>query len=158
MNEAKSISIEIAEQFKTMLIADGKSAKTIESYVGDIVGFVEWLESKGVVFNGVLKRFHITSYRSYLQSIEMKVSTINKKINSLQSFNGFLIDNRYMTESVVDTKKDKAKVAAGSEAEVEVFSDEETERILFYIQDDERVTLRDRMIILMLLYTGVRVS
>ena len=51
-------------------------------------------------------------------------------------------------------KKDKVKIAAGSE---EVFTDAEIEKLLFYIQSEE-VTSRDRMLILLLLYTGVRVS
>jgi len=54
--------------------------------------------------------------------------------------------------------KDKIKVAAGSEGEVEVFSDEEVERILFHIENRQQVSQRDRAIILLLLYTGVRVS
>ncbi|WP_411682652.1 tyrosine-type recombinase/integrase [Clostridium thailandense] len=57
----------------------------------------------------------------------------------------------------MDLKKDKVKVAAGSEEEVEVFTDAEIEKLLFYIQSEE-LTSRDRLIILLLLYTGVRVS
>lgn len=45
----------ILENFKMSLIEDGKSPKTIESYVGDIKGFIELLESKGVEFNGTLQ-------------------------------------------------------------------------------------------------------
>ena len=36
------------------IIEDGKSARTIESYVGDIKSFIGFLESKGVDFNGNL--------------------------------------------------------------------------------------------------------
>lgn len=57
----------------------------------------------------------------------------------------------------MDLKKDKLKVAAGSEAEVEIFTDSEVEKILFYIQSDE-ISERNRLILCMLLYTGVRVS
>ena len=57
----------------------------------------------------------------------------------------------------MNLKKDKLKVAAGSEKEVEVFTDAEVEGFLFYIQS-EKVRSRDRLIILLLLYTGVRVS
>ena len=39
---------EIVENFKISLIEDGKSPKTIESYVGDIKAFKEFLGSKGV--------------------------------------------------------------------------------------------------------------
>ena len=42
----------VIEDFKISLIEDGKSAKTIESYIGDIRGFIEFLGSKGVEFNG----------------------------------------------------------------------------------------------------------
>lgn len=43
------------------------------------------------------------------------------------------MDKEYLTEQIVDLKKDKVKVAAGSEAEVEVFTDAEIEKLLFYI-------------------------
>lgn len=42
----------VIENFKIILIEDGKSPKTIESYIGDIRGFIEFLGSKGVEFNG----------------------------------------------------------------------------------------------------------
>lgn len=159
--DANTTIVTVAEKividFEEALAADGKAAKTLESYVGDIRAFLQWLESKGTTFTGNLKRFHITAYRSYLVQEGYEVNTINKKINSLQSFNQFLMDKEYLTEQIVDLKKDKVKVAVGSEQEVEVFTDAEIEKLLFYVQSEE-VTSRDRLIILMLLYTGVRVS
>ena len=143
--------------FEEALAADGKAPKTVESYTGDIRAFLEWLESKSNIFTGNLKRFHITSYRSYLVQNNYEINTINKKLNSLQSFNQFLMDGKYLTEQVVDLKKDKVKLAAGSEKEVEVFTDDEVEKLLFYIQG-ENILSRDRLIVLLLLYTGVRVS
>ncbi len=56
-----------------------------------------------------------------------------KKINSLQSFNNFLIGNNHIGEIVVNLRKDRMKVAFGSEKQVEVFSDKQIERMLFYI-------------------------
>ncbi|APC42534.1 integrase [Clostridium estertheticum subsp. estertheticum] len=147
----------IVTDFEEALVADGKALKTIESYIGDIKVFLEWLEFKGNIFTGNLKRFHITAYRSYLVQNNYEINTVNKKINSLQSFNQYLIDEKYLTEQVVNLKKDKLKVAAGSEKEVEVFTEAEVERFLFYIQS-EKVRSRDKLITLMLLYTGLRVS
>lgn len=144
-------------EFEQYLIADGKANKTIEIYVGDIKSFLDWLATKDNIFTGNLKRFHITSYRNYLVQNNYEINTINKKINSLQSFNQFLIENNYISEKVVDLKKDKARLASGSEKEVEVYTDVEIEKLLFYIQSEE-VTSRNRLIILMLMYTGVRVS
>lgn len=45
------------EDFKISLIEDGKSPKTVESYIGDIKGFIEFLGSKGVEFNVSVKNF-----------------------------------------------------------------------------------------------------
>ncbi|CAI3709897.1 MAG: hypothetical protein KIC47_07470 [Clostridium sp.] len=42
---------EIVESFKISLIEDGKSSKTIESYMGDVKAFIEFLRSKEVKFN-----------------------------------------------------------------------------------------------------------
>jgi integrase/recombinase XerD len=40
---------------------------------------------------------------------------------------------------------------------VEVFTEKQVERILFYMQNEDKVSKRDRMILFLLLYTGVRV-
>ena len=63
-----------------------------------------------------------------------------------------------MDRMVVDLRRDKIRVAHGSEQEVEVYTENEVERLLFYIQDTEKVSVRDKLIILILLYTGLRVS
>ena len=56
----------VIENFKISLVEDGKSAKTIESYVGDIKVFIEFLGSNGVEFNGTLQRFYVLSYKVFL--------------------------------------------------------------------------------------------
>lgn len=57
---------QLIEDFKISLIEDGKSPKTIESYVSDINVFKEFLTAKGVEFNGNLQRFYVTSYKNFL--------------------------------------------------------------------------------------------
>jgi integrase/recombinase XerD len=148
----------LVQNFKVNLEEDGKSIKTVESYVGDTSAFVTFLEGKGVDFNGEMKRFYITSYRNYLVENQYELSTINKKVNSIQSFNKYLVDNGYTKDVVVDISKDRVKLAYGSERQVEVLTDKQVERILFYIQNEEKVSSRNRMILLLLLYTGLRVS
>ncbi|WP_300380871.1 site-specific integrase [Clostridium sp.] len=41
---------------------------------------------------------------------------------------------------------------------MEVYSYKEFERILFYIQNEDKVSKRNKAIVMLLLYTGVRVS
>ncbi len=136
------MAIDFVEKFKRYLQEDGKSTMTIESYVGDIAGFVTYLQNMGVKFQGDLKRFYITSFRKYIIECKYEITTINKKINSLQAFNKFLVKNNFSNENVVDIRKDRMKVAFGSEKQVEVFSEKQVERILFYIQNEEKVSLR----------------
>ena len=152
-----SLATAIKNEFLEYLRADGKVKKTITSYTGDINGFLDYLENKGINFDGKITRFFVTQYKAHLINENYSVNTINKKINSIHSFNHFLINNRYTNELVVFPHKDKVKVAQGSEKEVEVFEEDEIEKILFYIQGG-KVSQRDRLIINLLLYTGVRVS
>ncbi len=148
----------LIDQFRQYLADDGKSDSTIVSYVGDIQGFVEYLQSKGVEFEGQLQRYQITSYKKHLLDADYEVNTINKKINSLVCFNHWLISQKLTHELVVSLRKDKVRVALGSEKEVEVYTDDEVDRLMFYIQDPNKVSLRDRLIVNLLLFTGVRVS
>lgn len=64
-------SNELVQKFKIYVGEDGKSVKTVESYIGDTSAFVDFLESKGVEFTGEMKRFYITSYRNYLIKISI---------------------------------------------------------------------------------------
>lgn len=146
------------EGFKDELIKSGKMPKTQESYIGDVKGFIKWLENKEVTFTGELKRLYITSYKKYLIESGYSIATINKKINSLQSFNEYLVGAGYMKDVIVTLGKDGIKTAKGSEDEVEVFSDEEIERILFHIHKREGATVRCKTIVYLLLYTGVRIT
>jgi len=146
------------EEFRRHLAADGKANKTIASYTGDVREFLEWLAQRGAAFDGQLQRFQVTAYRRHIAGAGYKTNTINKKINSLRCFNLFLVESGRTTEIAVHPKKDRAKVAAGSERQVEVFTDAEVERILLHAADRGRCTARDGLVMAMLLYTGLRVS
>ncbi|WP_411502724.1 tyrosine-type recombinase/integrase [Brevibacillus centrosporus] len=150
--------MDLIQQFEQYLVENGIASKTIESYVGDVKGFCVFLEGMGVEQPTDLKRFYVSSYKSHLMENKYAVATINKKINSLQAFNLFLIDRKLTTEQVVTLRKDRIKVAAGSEGEVEVFSEQEVNQLLFFVQDRSKVSLRNHLIVWLLLYTGVRVS
>lgn len=150
--------INIEEGFEKQLLEDGKSKTTIASYMGDIRTFLKWLENKQGDFKGNLNRISITSYKNHLEEKSYSVNTINKKVNSLHSFNYYLMSQGYAEKRVVFPNKDKIKIATGSEGEVDVFSDEEVDQLLFFLEKKAEVSQRDKTIILTLLYTGLRVS
>ena len=90
---------EVILAYETYLMEEGKVESTIDSYVGDIRGFLEFLESKKVSFRGNLNRLYITSYKIHLTENGYSINTINKKINSLHSFNFFLVSKFMYRES-----------------------------------------------------------
>ena len=118
---------------------DGKSTNTIQSYVGDVSAFLKYLGTMNVEFDGALKRFYITSYKNYLIDNSYEPAKINKKVNSIGAFNNFLIAKGYMQENVIDLKKDRVKIAVGS--------DNQLERLQFYIQNQKKVSIREKLII-----------
>lgn len=157
MDRLKDEAAIILEAYQTHLREDGKSDKTIQSYVTDVKGFLEWLSLKQVQFTGTLSRLYVTSYKEYIQTIH-SIHTINKKINSLNSFCQYLVSCGYQKEQVIFPAKDKIKIASGSEQQVEVFTEQEVERLLFYLESSGGTSHRDKLMVLLLLYTGVRVS
>lgn len=145
------------EKFEQWLFAEGKAPKTIESYVNDVKGFHSYLQEK-LKGMPVLSRFSFVKYKEHLIKEGYAVSTINKKINSLKVYNDFLRTEGIVSESFIQLKRDRIKIADGSEETVDALTEEQVEKLLFYVEDRRKVTLRNKLIVYLLLYTGVRVS
>jgi integrase/recombinase XerD len=149
---------DLVKEFEDYLIQNGIAPKTIESYTTDVRLFNDYIQENGVKELTILKRLYVTNYKQWLQDGGYAIATINKKINSLQAYNLFLMKMEYLTEKVVFLRKNRVKIATGSQKEVDVLTDEEVNRLLFHIQDRRQVTQRNELIVMILLYTGVRVS
>lgn len=133
------------ESFESHLREEGKADKTIKSYTGDTAQFLTYLESKELSFDGTLNRFTISSYKNHLIKENYEPTTINKKLNSLQSFNDFLIHENIMKEKVVELGRDRIKIAKGSEKPVEVLSDDVIDVLLFHLEAKSK-SIRDKVI------------
>ena len=152
----KETTMNYIKAFESHLREEGKAEKTIQSYSGDTMGFLNYLEAKELSFDGILNRFAINSYKNHLIKENYEPTTINKKLNSIQSFNDFLIHQGIMTEKVVELGRDRIKIAKGSEKPVEVYSDDLIETLLFHMENVKH--MKDKVIVQLLLFTGVRVS
>lgn len=148
----------LVEEFKQWLIEEGKAPKTITSYVTDIRKFEVYRLEHMSETSEVLSRFLLMRYKQYLQSKEYKITTINKKLNSLKVYNDFLNRKNIVSEIFIQLKKDQIQIAHGSEKEVTVMTEEQIEKFLFYIEDKNKVNQRNRLIGYLLLYTGIRVN
>jgi site-specific recombinase XerD len=114
----KGVKMDYIKNFGEYLFEKGKANNTVKSYTGDVKGFTKFLDERDIAFEGALNRFTIISYKNYLLEKNYEPVTVNKKLNSLQSFNDFLIDQNLMTDSVLNLGRDRVKIAKGSEKPV----------------------------------------
>lgn len=122
------------DAFRQWLIEDGKSPKTIESYCNDVKQFQLYLAEKVADENQPLSRFSFVRYKQYVLDKNLKISTINKKVNSLKVFNDFLQMKGIVKKKFIQLRKDRVPIANGSEKVVEALTDGEVERVLAYVQ------------------------
>lgn len=146
------------ESFSQWLIEDGKSPKTIESYRNDVKQFQKYLLEEASDEETLLSRYSFVCYKQYLLDRNYKVSTINKKVNSLKVYNDYLQMKGIVDGNYIQVRKDRVPIASGSEQVVEALTDAEVDCVLAYVEDIEKVSIRNRLIVHLLLYTAVRVS
>ncbi|PIC95706.1 integrase [Sporosarcina sp. P26b] len=146
------------ESFSQWLFEDGKSLKTIESYHNDVKQFQKYLLEEAVDEETPLSRYSFVRYKQHLLDRNYKVSTINKKVNNLKVYNDYLQMKGIVDGNYIQVRKDRVSIASGSEQVVEALTDAEVERVLAYVEDIEKVSIRNRLIVHLLLYTAVRVS
>lgn len=148
----------ILASFQQWLLEEGRATKTIESYVSDVKGFQKFLNEKAANEQQPLSRFSFVRYKQHLLDNQFAIATINKKVNSLKVYNDFLQKKALVNDGYIQLKRDKVQIAAGSEHVVTALSEKEVEKLLFYLEDDTKVSHRNKVIAYLLLYTGVRVS
>ena len=92
---------ELAMAFEQWLFEEGRSEKTIESYVGDVKGFQLYLNEKAANEQQPLSHFSFARYKQHLLDSYFVISTINKKVNSLKLYNDFLQRKDLVDESYI---------------------------------------------------------
>lgn len=144
--------------FQSWLEDDGKAAKTVETYLSNIKHYHSFLKENGSGLEQPLSRALVVRYIKYLEKEKYAISSINAKVTSLLAFNKFLLEQKEVDRIFVSLRKDQVKVAAGSEQIVEAFSPEEVDKLLTYVENEQKVSLRNKAIVYLLLYGGMRIS
>ncbi len=142
------------------LYDDGKAARTVQSYVSDVSNFLTHVTQTDPKPLSNLTRQDVTAFRNYMVKQGFQPATVNKAINSLSCFTQYLKEQGILPDNlrIVEPKKDRVKVAAGSEREVSVLNEQQVNALLALANNPVRMGLRNRLIIHLLLYTGCRVS
>ena len=92
----------MVEGFKKWLREQDMAEGTVKSYAQNMEQYMRWYrESYGEEMT-VLIRSNVLNYRSYLQNVKrLKAVTVNNKLSTLISFDLFLIETGYQSESAV---------------------------------------------------------
>lgn len=138
----------ILDSFAQYLAEKGRADNTIKTYCGVLQSFFKWLDSNGKNAAAVKKQ-DIQLYIDYLKEEQRSVSTINKVLNTINTF-AKSIDRLDMTKDVCFSEKES------THASPEFLSNEEVQQLLDKVERDGNK--RNAAIAHTLLKTGIRVS
>ena len=87
--------------FKMYLKSKDKTDNTIASYVRDIQEFVYWynVKSNNASLTDIIE-LDVVDYKKHLQNTGLKVTSINRKLSSINAFLEWMYSNNYIQDSI----------------------------------------------------------
>lgn len=139
--------------FQDYLKKIGKSGNTVAAYCKDIEIFSQAQAEKGDGDIDHATETDVVSYVLKLKTEGKSTATINRKLSSIRTYYGFLIENKVISDD--PTKGIKSPKV--ERKELEYLPLEEVDKLLS-APDESPKGLRDRAILEMMYATGIRVS
>ena len=137
-----------------LYIEKGLSQNTVKAYEADISAFINWIKDNTTVKLKDMKEENINKYISYLFELNLKSSSVNRKISSIKSLYMFLVKKNILKNSpvneVISPKQEKYLPFSMSEDEVD--------KLLNSPKPSNKIEKRDKAMIEMLYATGMRIS
>jgi len=137
-----------------LYIEKGLSQNTVKAYETDISAFINWIKENTKLKLKDIKEENINKYISYLFELNLKSSSVNRKISSIKSLYMFLVKKNILKNSpvneVISPKQEKYLPFSMSEDEVD--------KLLNSPKPSNKIEKRDKAMIEMLYATGMRIS
>ena len=137
-----------------LYIEKGLSQNTVKAYEADILAFTNWIKENTKLKLKDIKEENINKYISYLFELNLKSSSVNRKISSIKSLYMFLVKKNILKNSpvneVISPKQEKYLPFSMSEDEVD--------KLLNSPKPSNKIEKRDKAMIEMLYATGMRIS
>ena len=137
-----------------LYIEKGLSQNTVKAYETDISAFINWIKENTKLKLKDIKEENINKYISYLFELNLKSSSVNRKISSIKSLYIFLVKKNILKNSpvneVISPKQEKYLPFSMSEDEVD--------KLLNSPKPSNKIEKRDKAMIEMLYATGMRIS
>ena len=129
------------------------SKATIKSYKLDLADFFSFLKKNDINYNNI-DRYSVRKYLKYLDSKNLKNSTIARRISSIRSFYNYLLLQNKVSKNIfksIRNPKIEKKLP-------NYLNYEEIEEILENIDMSTKEGIKRRLIVEMFYATGIRVS
>ena len=137
-----------------LYIEKGLSHNTVKAYEADISAFINWIKENTKLKLKDIKEENINKYISYLFELNLKSSSVNRKISSIKSLYMFLVKKNILKNSpvngIISPKQEKYLPFSMSEDEVD--------KLLNSPKLSNKIEKRDKAMIEMLYATGMRIS
>ena len=137
-----------------LYIEKGLSQNTVKAYETDISAFINWIKENTKLKLKDIKEENINKYISHLFELNLKSSSVNRKISSIKSLYMFLVKKNILKNSpvneVISPKQEKYLPFSMSEDEVD--------KLLNSPKPSNKIEKRDKAMIEMLYATGMRIS
>lgn len=140
--------------FINYLNEDKKTAvNTVLAYKRDILAFLSFLDSRGVLEIEEVNNSHVASYMLNLKAEDKSKSTVNRKLASIRGFFTYLVQNNIVSfNPALEIKSPRIE-----NKEIDFITIEEIE-LLLSMPDETAKGKRDRALLEVLYATGVRAS
>ena len=146
---------EAVESFAaTLALERGLAEKTQEAYLRDVRALTRFLEKRGRVGVGNIRRVDITDYLSELQHTAKRASSRARAFTAIKEFFGHLKEMRYVSADPMEGLEAPKKGLALPK----ILPEETMRRLVESVSGDEPRDLRDRAMLELLYGCGLRVS
>lgn len=138
----------------TEWFANIDNPRTRRAYQIDLQDFMEFVQLQSADELRLVTRAHVIAWRKRLETRSLSGSTIRRKLSALSSLYEFLCESNAVLANPVDgVKRPKADL---NEGKTPTLGDHQARRLLNAPQADGIKGLRDRAILSVLLYHGLR--
>lgn len=153
---------ELLKEFENRMHLEGKSDKTINTYISSMREYFQWFfDSYGEVEYKKLYRENVLEYKNYLKNIKrsnrsgnnLNAKTINTKLSALIKFNELMQSN-----NIVINKKDLIKVQTEIISPTNITKKDVEEFRQRILQSEGCSAKRNYAIVTIMAYAGLRIS
>ncbi|NLF17456.1 MAG: tyrosine recombinase XerD [Lentisphaerae bacterium] len=145
----------LLEEFRDFTALErGLSPRSVRAYVGDLEGFVEALQRRGVTAPEAIRRDHILDYLEAGQDAGLEPATLARRLVSIKIFFRYLVQERVLESAVTDVM-DGPRLAR---LLPDFLTAAEIDAVLTAFHGEDPLEQRNRAILETFYATGMRVS